>query len=295
MASLRVLARPVSLMGNGERVVVKGVSRRQFLAGAVGFTAQVALVAAGSRAFATTAPPRVPVTTVPPFIDHKAMSPLRVPSASGTLPPFIRSGPSTLPLVGLTVDDMFGASGADNVAVLLDIAKQKSVKFTFFPTGGALADHLAAGRQGVWRRVIDEGHEIGNHSYTHANFTKLSDQQIRDELNRTQDELNKVLGFAYPMRMMRPPGGAGGFTNGGDPRIMKVIGTLGYSMVMWGIDSNGTAGNASYTTKILANARNGSIVLAHFTTYAVGNYPALIDGLRARKLEPTNVSGLFSP
>jgi peptidoglycan/xylan/chitin deacetylase (PgdA/CDA1 family) len=196
--------------------------------------------------------------------------------------------------VGLSVDDMFGASGADNVAALLDIAKEKGVKFAFFPTGGALADHLAAGRQGVWRRVIDEGHEIGNHTYTHANLTKLNDQQIRDELNRTQDELNAVLGFAYPMRMMRPPGGAGGFTAGGDPRIMNVITQLGYSMVMWSIDSNGTAGNASYTKKILANAHNGSLVLAHFTTYGVGNYPALIDGLRARKLEPTNVSGLFS-
>jgi peptidoglycan/xylan/chitin deacetylase (PgdA/CDA1 family) len=275
--------------------MTKGVSRRQFLAGVAGFTAQVALVVVGSRAFGASGASRVPVTTVPPFTGRKAMTPLRVPAGSGSLPSFIRSGPTNRPLVGLTVDDMFGASGADSVAALLDIGKQKSVIFTFFPTGGALADHLVAGREGVWRRVIDEGHEIGNHSYTHANFTKLSDQQIRDELNRTQDELNKVLGFAYPMRLMRPPGGAGGFSDGGDPRIMKVIAPLGYSMVMWSIDSNGTAGNASYTAKILANVRKGTIVLAHFTTYAVGNYPALIDGLRARKLEPTNVSGLFSP
>lgn len=271
------------------------VSRRQFLMGGAGLVAQTALVVAGSRALAATGAPRVPVTTVPPFAARKAMTPLRVPSAAGPLPSFIRSGPANRPLVGLTVDDMFGASGADNVAALLDIAKQKSVRFTFFPTGGVLADHLAAGRQGVWRRVIDEGHEIGNHTYTHANLTKLNDQQIRDELQRTQDELNRVLGSSYPMRMMRPPGGAGGFTNGGDPRIMKVITPLGYSMVMWSIDSNDTAGNASYTTKILANANNGSIVLTHFTTYAVGNFPALIDRLRARKLEPTNVSGLFSP
>jgi peptidoglycan/xylan/chitin deacetylase (PgdA/CDA1 family) len=274
--------------------VVTHVSRRQFLAGAAGIAVEVAAVAAGSRAVAATGTPRVPATTVPPFTEHKAMTPLRVPSSSGPLPPFIRSGPADRPRVGLTVDDMFGASGADNVAALLDIAKQKSVRFTFFPTGGALADHLAAGRQGVWRRVVDEGHEIGNHSYTHSNLTKLSDQQIRDELLRTQDELNRVLGFAYPMRMMRPPGGAGGFTNGGDPRIMSVITPLGYSMVMWSIDSNSTAGNAAYTTKVLANAHNGTIVLTHFTTYAVDNYPALIDGLRVRKLEPTNVSGLFS-
>ena len=76
---------------------------------------------------------------------------------------------------------------------------------------------------------------------------------------------------------------------------MKVITPLGYSMVMWSIDSNDTAGNASYTAKILAKAHNGSIVLTHFSTYTVGNFPALIDGLRVRKLEPTNVSGLFSP
>ena len=148
----------------------------------------------------------VPATTVPPFAPRRAMTPLRVPGGAGPLPSFIRSGPTTRPLVALSVDDIFGASGADNVAALLDIAKQKNVKFTFFPTGGALADHLAAGRQGVWRRVIDEGHEIGNHTYTHANLTKLNDQQIRDELHRAQDELNKVLGVGYPMRMMRPRG-----------------------------------------------------------------------------------------
>lgn len=273
------------------------LSRRQFLVEAVAVAAETVVLATGSRAFAASGTPRVPATTVPPFAPRHALTPLRGPRASGPLPSFVRSGPSNRPFVALSVDDMFGASGADSVATLLDIAKQKSVKFTFFPTGGALADHLAAGRQGVWRRALDEGHEIGNHTYTHANLTKLTDQQIRDELNRARDELDKVLGPSYPytMRMMRPPGGAGGFVNGGDPRIMNVVTALGYSMVMWSIDSNGTAGNASYTAKILADARNGSIVLSHFTTFSVDNFPALIDGLRARKLEPTNVSSLFSP
>jgi peptidoglycan/xylan/chitin deacetylase (PgdA/CDA1 family) len=198
--------------------------------------------------------------------------------------------------VALSVDDIFGTSGADNLSALLDIGKQKGVKFTFFPTGSALAGHLAAGRQDVWHRVLDEGHEIGNHTYTHANLTQLSDQQIRDELNRMKNQLDAVLGPSYPytMRMMRPPGGAGGFVNGGDSRIMNVIGPFGYSMVMWTIDSNGVGDHAAFRDKILANAGNGSIVLTHFTGFAAADFPALIDGLRARKLEPTNVSGLFS-
>ena len=254
------------------------------------------MLGAGGAAFARPARPHTPATTVPAFPGRHPLTALQR-SPGGPLPRFIRSGPTTNPRVALSVDDMFGTSGVENVARLLDIGKEKGVQFTFFPTGGALADHLAAGRQDVWRRAITEGHEIGNHTYTHSNLTKLTDTQIRDELVRTRSELALVLGPSYPytMRMMRPPGGAGGFVNGGDPRIMKVVTALGYSMVMWTIDSNGTGVNQAFVDTILKKATNGSIVLTHFTGIQPQYFSGLIDGLRARKLEPTNVSGLFSP
>ena len=97
------------------------------------------------------------------------------------------------------------------------------------------------------------------------------------------------------MRLMRPPGGGGGFVNGGDPRIMNVVTGLGYSMTMWTVDANGVKGNPAFVNKVLDNASNGTIVLIHFTEFTPDGLPTLIDRLRnEKKLEPTSVTGLFT-
>jgi peptidoglycan/xylan/chitin deacetylase (PgdA/CDA1 family) len=264
------------------------LSRRAFLSAAAAAAAEVALVAGGAhRAFAQ---PRVPVNTIPPLSPRQQMTALMPP-----LPKFIRSGPASKARVAITVDDMFTAANADDVANLLDVAKAKGVNLSFFPTGGALQTHLDAGKGDVWKRVVEEGHEIGNHTYSHANLTKLSDAQVRDELSRTRDVLTKILGTTqYKMRMMRPPGGAGGYADGGDTRIQKINAEFGYSMCMWTIDSNNTAGNQSLADKMVASAQNGSIGLFHFATFAEQYFAPMLDRLRAdRKLEPTNITGLF--
>jgi peptidoglycan/xylan/chitin deacetylase (PgdA/CDA1 family) len=274
------------------------VSRRGFLAGAA-LAAEVALLTAcdGSASSGVAAPPSptsravAPPTTMPPISAKQAIQELAPP-----VPSYVRSGPVNRPRVGLTVDDLFGVGATDSLATLLDTAKAKKVLFTFFPTGGALEGHLNAGRTDVWKRVVNEGHEIGNHGYTHSSFLKLSSQDLRNELVGTQQMLDRVLApdLHYTMRLVRPPGGAGGQVSGGDPRVMSVITELGCSMVMWTIDSNGTGGDASFLAKIIDNATNGSIVLTHFTTFAAPNFAPLIDRLRNEKhLAPTNITGLF--
>lgn len=275
------------------------VSRRGFLAGAAALAAEVALLTAcdGAGSSGVAAPPSptsrtvAPPTTTPPIPAKQAIQELAPP-----VPSYVRSGPDNRARIALTVDDLFGVGATDSLATLLDVAKKKKVVFTFFPTGGALEGHLNAGRTDVWKRVVNEGHEIGNHGYTHSSFLKLSSQDLRNELVGTQQMLDRVLApdLHYRMRLVRPPGGAGGQVSGGDPRVMSVITQLGCSMVMWTIDSNGTGGDASYLVKIVDNATNGSIALTHFTTFAVPNFAPLIDRLRNEKhLAPTNITGLF--
>jgi peptidoglycan/xylan/chitin deacetylase (PgdA/CDA1 family) len=267
------------------------LSRRRFLAGTAGVAAQLGMAALAGPA-AARAIVQPPTPTLAPIAARRDLKKLLVP-----LPRWIRTGPTTKPRVALTVDDMWGAFGANNASAAMDVAKNKGVKLSFFPTGGALEDHISLGRQDLWRRAVAEGHDIGNHTYTHTQLTKLTDDQIRGELNHTRDLLTQCLGPSVPYaeRVMRPPGGAGGFVTGGDPRIMNVVTSMGYVMAMWSIDANGVRGNAAFINKVLANATNGSIVLFHFTEFTPDGLATLIDRLRnEKKLEPTSITGLFN-
>ena len=240
----------------------------------------------------TTLPAPTTTTTVPPTTTTTLVgNPYANP-----IPEFFSSGPTDRPRVAITIDDVFGPGQAQQLAQVLDIAKARNVHLTFFPTGGAVESHIGAGLQEVWHRAVLEGHEIGNHTYTHTQVTKLTDDQVRDEITGTQELMTAALGpaFDYRERLFRPPGGAGG-AGGGDPRIMAVLRGLGYSMAMWSIDSNYTSGFQSMVDKAVSQARNGSIILLHFATFSPENVASLIDRLRdERNLEPVTVSQLFA-
>jgi len=279
-------------------------TRRRFVRGLVGGAAVIggmtALAACGdgapSRAVRRPPEPTLPPTappTLPPTLPPTTTTTLE-PRLAQPLPPLIRSGPADRPQVSVTIDDLFGAVGADQVASTLDLARDRNVKLTFFPTGGALEAHMGAGKQDVWKRVVLEGHEIGNHTYTHRALTTLPDQEIRDELTWTQKLLNDALGFEYRMRLMRPPGGTGGAGNG-DPRLLAILAELGLTMTMWTIDSNFTQGNASYLAKILGQVHNGSVVLCHFQTFGLPSLAGLLDALPARGLQPVTITQLVAP
>ena len=266
------------------------ITRRRFLVGSATAAAQLGMVAMAAPAAARAAV-QPPTPTLAPIAARRDLKKLLAP-----LPPWIRTGPANKPRMAISIDDMWGAFGADNASAAMDVAKAKGVKLSFFPTGGALEDHINLGRQALWQRAVAEGHDIGNHTYTHTQLTKLTDDQIRGELTHTRDLLAQCLGpLPYTERLMRPPGGAGGFVTGGDPRIMNVLTGMGYAMAMWSIDANGVKGNSAFINKVLANATNGSIVLFHFTEFTPDGLSTLIDRLRnEKKLEPTSITGLFS-
>jgi peptidoglycan/xylan/chitin deacetylase (PgdA/CDA1 family) len=79
---------------------------------------------------------------------------------------------------------------------------EAKVQATFFVVG-----RLVRRYPGLVKRIVDAGHELGNHTYTHKSWTTLSVGEITDELDRTQDAVDRALGYHYPMRLVRPPYG----------------------------------------------------------------------------------------
>jgi peptidoglycan/xylan/chitin deacetylase (PgdA/CDA1 family) len=64
-----------------------------------------------------------------------------------------------------------------------------------------------AANPALLRRIVAEGHTVGNHTYDHADMSGLSAQQMRDQLRGTQEAVDDALGHHHPMALMRPPYG----------------------------------------------------------------------------------------
>lgn len=82
---------------------------------------------------------------------------------------------------------------------ILDLLAAHSTRATFFLIGANIA-----GREHTVRRIADEGHELGNHTFTHPRMTDLSDQDARRELERTQDAIYEAAGI--DAALWRAPG-----------------------------------------------------------------------------------------
>ena len=108
---------------------------------------------------------------------------------------------------------------------LLDILARGGVKATFFLVGRyAEADPL------LTRRLVEAGHLIGNHTWTHPNLALTSADRIRTELSRTRDVLEQITGT--PVRYFRPPFGAR------RPFALREARALGMIPVMWNAMTN---------------------------------------------------------
>jgi len=125
-------------------------------------------------------------------------------------------------VVSLTFDD---GPHPVNTPRVLDILKKHDVKGTFFVTGQGVEKQPE-----LIRRIVAEGHALGNHTYTHANLSKLTPAQAKVEFDKTQAAIDKALGYHYELTMVRPPYGAG-------PSVAKAA-APNQAIVLWNVDSN---------------------------------------------------------
>lgn len=184
---------------------------------------------------------------------------------------FVRNGSRDKKLIALTFDDGPHPKETNQV---LDILKKYDVKATFF----------IAGKHANWYtepliRANKEGHEIGNHTFSHPDISNLSSSQIEEEILKCEEELIKHTD--KKPTLFRPP-----FGSYNEKSLSEIAKKLGYKIILWTtVDAkdwkNPPASQISDT--IVNNVKNGDIVLLH--DYATDNTVEALDLLIPKMIE----------
>lgn len=174
--------------------------------------------------------------------------------------------------IALTFDD----GPAEYTEEILDILKKENVKATFFLIGKNIE-----GNEHIVKRMNEEGHLIGNHSFYHGkNFDWQSSKSMMKEIEETNDSIEKITG-KRPV-YFRPPFGV---TN---PNLAKAIAQTGMKSVAWNIRSFDTMAKSEekLLKRLLTQSKANSIILLHDRCAITAKIlPQLIYDLRAKKFE----------
>lgn len=164
----------------------------------------------------------------------------------------IAMGNNTDKLIYLTFDEGYEAGYTPQI---LDTLKENNVKATFFITA-----HYLNTQPELVKRMIDEGHIVGNHTVNHKSMPSLTEEQINTEVM----DLHKAIyeKFQYEMKYIRPP--MGEFSE----KTLSITNSLGYKTVMWSFayedwNEDKQPDESSSKQKILDNVHNGEIMLLH--------------------------------
>lgn len=180
---------------------------------------------------------------------------------------FFLQGPASPKRVALTFDDGPDPRYTESV---LDILKEYNVPATFFLLGSR-----AAAYPDIVRRINNEGHIIGNHTYFHPNLVEEADlQTLEREVTRTEDVLNGIIG--YRTKLFRPPYG---FLYN---ELVEKLAEMQYLVIGWSVDSLDWQEEAPeiIATRVLETVQPGAIILMHDGADWDGNRTPTIEALR---------------
>lgn len=151
--------------------------------------------------------------------------------------------------VALTFDD-----GPDKkyTPLILDVLKKREVKATFFVVGIQVAKY-----GDILKRISEEGHAIGNHTWDHADLTKRTAEQVAEQIDKTDAAIRKALGTGTAL--FRPPYGAA------DEQVKTTSAAAHQQLVLWTVDTRDWAGTSSadMLDKVKKQTKPDGIILMH--------------------------------
>jgi peptidoglycan/xylan/chitin deacetylase (PgdA/CDA1 family) len=165
--------------------------------------------------------------------------------------------------------------------------KQAKVPATFFIVG-----NWAEKNGDIVRQIAADGHDLGNHSYNHPNFTTLSDEQIIAQLVTTDDIIERETGCTSRPFVRAPYGAL-------NPNVLRVMAQAGFESIFW--SAHGGDWLPGMTTESVRQtvdklAGNGGIIVLHSSVPETAQaVPQIVQDLRARGLEFVRLSELLAP
>jgi polysaccharide deacetylase family sporulation protein PdaB len=187
-------------------------------------------------------------------------------------------------IVALTFDISWGEVRTEPI---LKVLEQKGVKkATFF-----LSSPWAESHPDIVQKIVNMGFEIGSHGHKHENYSTLSEEQIREQINKADTILTKVTG--KKPKLIRFPNGDF------DKRVLRIADQLGYKTIQWDTDSLDwkNPGVNVIVDRVVKKAHPGDIILMHASDSCRQTHealPQIIDQLRAKGYEFVTVSELLA-
>ena len=171
--------------------------------------------------------------------------------------------------IALTFDAAWGSDKTENI---LSVLKEFDVKATFFLVGFWVDKN-----EDLVKKIDEMGFEIGTHSNTHPDLSKLSKEQIDLELSVSKQKIENVIG--KQVKVFRPPFGA--YNN----LLIEEAEKNNLKTIQWDVDSLDWKGISAkeISANILKRVKSGSIILCHNNAdFIVSALPGVILGLKER-------------
>ncbi|MCF6093183.1 polysaccharide deacetylase family protein [Microaerobacter geothermalis] len=184
------------------------------------------------------------------------------------------------PMVAL----MFNVSwGEEWIPDILQILHKKKIKATFFLDGSWVKKN-----EELARLIADQGHEIGNHGYSHPLMSKITLSRIRQEILKTNEVIQQTTG-KKPL-LFAPP--AGDFNQ----KVVDVAYQQGMKTILWTVDTIDwkKPDSSVIVHRVLNKIDNGNLVLMHPTEPTSKGLEQMVDGIIAKGLMIGTVSEVLS-
>lgn len=175
------------------------------------------------------------------------------------------------------------AWGNQHLRQILQVMEKMNVHSTFFLDGSWVNKHPE-----LAKTIAEEGHEIGNHAYSHPDLKRMGPDSVKQELTKTNAVVEKILNIKP--KLFAPPSGSY------NESTVTIADSLGMKTILWSVDTVdwNKPRPEDMIQKVLTEVHGGALILMHPTQSTVDGLDDIIRGIRERGYEIRPVSRLLS-